>query len=53
MAMSEAGMDKRTVARKLKRTVMAISSRLAKLRQRERQTNSALSAGRRGSGEMP
>ncbi|MFY9957834.1 hypothetical protein [Bradyrhizobium sp.] len=35
MAMIEAGMNKQVIARKLKRTVMAVTSRLGKIRKRE------------------
>jgi hypothetical protein len=47
-AMIAAGDDKTIMARKLKRPVTAIKARLAKLRQRERRTKSAASAGKRG-----
>jgi hypothetical protein len=46
--MIAAGDDKTIMARKLKRPVTAIKARLAKLRQRERRTKSAASAGKRG-----
>jgi hypothetical protein len=51
MAMIEAGMNKQVIARKLKRTVMAVTSRLGKIRKRERQTKMAsmsVKAGKRG-----
>jgi hypothetical protein len=43
MAMVEAGVDKAIVARKLKRTVAAIISRLAKLRQLQRRNTTSMS----------
>jgi hypothetical protein len=46
--LAAAGDDKTIMARKLKRPVTAIKARLAKLRQRERRTKSAASAGKRG-----
>jgi hypothetical protein len=51
MAMIEAGMNKQVIARKLKRTVMAVTSRLGRIRKRERQTKMAsmsVNAGKRG-----
>jgi hypothetical protein len=43
MAMVEAGVDKAMVARKLKRTVAAIISRLGKLRQLQRRKYASMS----------
>jgi hypothetical protein len=43
MAMVEAGVDKAMIARKLKRTVAAIISRLAKLRRLQRRNATSMS----------